>query len=161
MSNYTHLRKFKADELIFDEEETVTILKFIFSNRKTLIEGMTINDRVREFAQGLLIEAVDASYALGFVEALFRASANPGVGAKKMLTKFGKKALKHWFKHATQKDLMQIKIYEIVRKQLEYSFGRILIMYSNGTAMNEIKNAAFVAYNLNQFNSERDQRVWG
>jgi len=161
MSNYIHLRKFKVDELIFDEEETVIILKFIFSNRKTQIEGMTINDRVREFAQGLLIEAVDASYALGFVEALFRATSNPGAGAKKILKKFGKKALKNWFKHATPKDLMQVKIYEVVRKQLEYSFGRILLMYSNGTAMNEIKNASFVAYSLNQLNSERDQRVWG
>jgi len=161
MSNYIHLRKFKTEELIFDEKETIIILKFIFSNRKTLVEGMTINDRVREFAQGLLIEAVDASYALGFVEALFRATANPGAGTKKILTKFGKKALKNWFKHATPKDLMQVKIYEIVRKQLEYNFGRVLILHSNGTAMNEINNAAFITYSLNQLNSEKDRRVWG
>ena len=71
MDKYVQLRKFKNDELIFDNEETVMILKFIFKKQHSLIDGMEINDRVREFGQGLLLEAVDASYALGFVHALF------------------------------------------------------------------------------------------
>ena len=63
------------------------------------------------------LEAVDASYALGFIHALFGGVFNPGAGAKKVFMKFARKALKHWFKHASAKDLMNIKIYDIVRRQ--------------------------------------------
>ncbi len=59
----------------------------IFKNKHGLIEGLEINDRIREFAQGLLLEAVDASYALGFVHSLFGSVFNPGAGAKKIIIK--------------------------------------------------------------------------
>ena len=157
MNNYIHLQKFKKEELIFDVEETKIILRFIFKSRHNLIDNLEINDRVREFAQGLLLEEIDASYAFGFVDMLFRAPMNPGASAKQILTKFGKKALKHWFKHATTKDLTQIKIYDRVRERLAENFGRILIMYSNGTAMESISNAGFVAYD----NSSKSHAVWG
>ncbi len=158
---YIHLRKFKKEELIFDNEETVIILKFIFKNKHGLIDGLEINDRIREFAQGLLLEAVDASYALGFVAALFGGVFNPGIAAKKVFMKFSRKALKHWFKHATAKDLMTIKIYDIVRGQLESSFSKILVMHPNGTAMNRVKNSGFVTYNSKNNNSRIRPMVWG
>ena len=60
MSTHLYLRKFKPEELIFDDNETILILKFIFKNKHALIDRMKITDRVREFAQGLLVEAVDA-----------------------------------------------------------------------------------------------------
>lgn len=157
MNKYIHLRKFKEEELIFDEEETRIILRFIFKNRHNLIDNLEINDKTREFAQGLLLEAVDASYALGFVHSLFGAAFNPGMGAKKVLIKFGKKALKHWFKHVTAKDLMNIKIYEVIRIALENGFTSKLVMYSNGTAMNEGMNSGFVAY----AKSKHIKMVWG
>ncbi|MBN4080606.1 hypothetical protein JYT31_02975 [Beggiatoa alba] len=103
------------------------------------------------------MEAVDASYALGFVHSLFGAAFNPGAGAKKVLIKFGIKALKHWFKHATAKDLMNIKIYEVVRIALENGFTSKLVMYSNGTAMNEGMNSGFVVY----AKSKHIKMVWG
>jgi hypothetical protein len=140
------LRKFTESELLFDEAETRLILKFIFKNKHSLIDGMQITNKVREFAQGLLVEAVDASYALGYVEALFRATANPAAGVRKILKKFAKKAIKHWFKHATADNLMDIKIYEVVRNQLAYNFGRILVLHSNGLAKKSQENAAYVAY---------------
>lgn len=135
MSRYNQLRKFKEEELFFDEEETRIILKFIFKRRDAYIDKLNIDDRLRGFAQGLLIEAVDASYALGFVDALFRSTINPTAGAKKILIKFGKKSFKHWFKHASAKDMMHIKIYERVREQIESKFVRILIMHANGTVL--------------------------
>jgi len=157
MGKYIYLRKFKKEELIFDDDETIIILKFIFKNRHALIEKLDITDPVREFAQGLLLEAVDASYALGFVHSLFGSTFNPSAGAMKVIKKFSKKALKHWFKHATAKDLLNIKIYEIVRVALERGFTSRLVMYSNGTAMKSSDNAAFVAYD-NTFNI---QFAWG
>jgi len=158
---YIHLRKFKKEELIFDNEETVIILKFIFKNKHGLIDGLEINDRIREFSQGLLLEAVDASYALGFVAALFGGVFNPSVAAKKVFMKFSRKALKHWFKHATAKDLMQIKIYDAVRKQLESNFLIVLQSYASGAASNEINHSGFVAYSLKSNNSRIRPMVWG
>jgi len=145
MSTHVHLRKFKTEELIFNEEETILILKFIFKNSHAVVDRTRITDKVREFAQGLLVEAVDASYAMGYVEAIFRSIANPRAGVKNILKKFGKKALKHWFKHATEKDLLEIEIYEIVRQRLEINFGRIMILHSNGIALKNIVHVSNVA----------------
>ena len=86
---------------------------------------------------------------------------NPGAGVKKILTKFGKKAFKHWFKHATAKDLIQIKIYDRVREQLEVNFTAPLIMFSNGTALNKVKSSAFVAYEFKSNNSRIRPMAWG
>lgn len=146
MNKYIYLQKFKENELIFDETETIIILKFTFKNHHDLVDRLEINNRIREFAQGLLAEAVDASYALGFVHSLFGGVFNPGAGFKKILTKFGRKALKHWFKHAAAKDLMSIKIYEIVRRELERSFTTPLKLFVSGVASAEIRNSGFVNY---------------
>lgn len=109
MARVAHLRSFTNEELIFDAEETAIILKFIFKHKRSVVDELDINDRVREFAQGLLLEAVDSSYALGFVEALFRAAINPGAGVKRILIKFSTRAARHWFKHASSKDLANLK----------------------------------------------------
>lgn len=91
MKKSVHLKKFKANELIFDDQETIIILKFIFKNQHSSIDMLNVNDAVREFAQSLLVEAVDSSYAFGFIDSLFRSVTNPRDGVKKVLAKFGKK----------------------------------------------------------------------
>lgn len=161
MNQSCYLQQFKEEELIFNKEETIIILKFIFKNKHILVDKLEISNKVKEFAQGLLFEAIDASYALGFVEAIFRSTNNPGTGMRKILKKFGKKSLSHWFKHATAKDLMQISIYEIVRQQLEFKFGRILAMYASGVAFNEINQAVFVAYSSNIYPTKVNSIIWG
>ncbi|MEM5549038.1 hypothetical protein [Pseudoalteromonas fuliginea] len=44
---------------------------------------LNVNDAVREFAQSLLVEAVDSSYAFGFIDSLFRSVTNPRDEVKK------------------------------------------------------------------------------
>ena len=156
MNKQVHLKKFKSNELIFNEEETVVILKFIFKNQHNNIDLLNVTDPVREFAQALLVEAVDSSYAFGFVDALFRSATNPRAGAKKVLTKFGKKALKHWFKHAKVQDLMSIKIYDKVREQLAWKFGRVLLLHVNGVAKLNDNHFGMLA-----FNDSDSKIIWG
>ncbi|MEO3877429.1 hypothetical protein [Rheinheimera fenheensis] len=157
MSGSTTLRNFTATELIFDETETKIILRFIFKSKLALVDELTINDKIRSFAQGLLLEAVDGSYALGFVQSLFGSVMHPGDGAKKVLLKFGKKAAKHWFKHAKAEDLSNIKIYETVRKNIEWSFGRVLLLYVNGLAKhNKVSHTAIALAAPGQ-----SKTVWG
>lgn len=69
-----YLQKFDVHELKFNEEETKEILLFIFSGtEKSLIDNIVIDNRVRGFAQALLIEAVDASFKIGFIQSLGKA----------------------------------------------------------------------------------------
>ena len=146
MANLVTLRKFNSTELLFDEEETKQILKFFFKSQHHTINQLKINDKVREFAQGLLVEAIDASYAMGFVEVLFKATANPTAGAKKVISQFAKKAAKHWFKHATTENLLKVEIYEMVRSRIALNFGRYLSMLASGIAKKETTFTAMMAY---------------
>lgn len=92
MSNYRYLRQFKQDELLFSEDETRIILKFIFKPADhELIDSLPMNDHLRSFSQGLLLEAIEASYAVGYVRGLFESAANPTKGAVKIIKSFGKK----------------------------------------------------------------------
>lgn len=142
MDSTIYLRQFAAAERVLDGHEARQVLQFIFRRQSALIERMAITDKVRSFAQGLLGEAVDASYALGFVEALVHATASPGASMKRVLSRFGRKEAGHWFKHASAQDLLDIRIYEIVRERLEYSFGRILLMHAAGVAQRNVPGIA-------------------
>lgn len=150
-----HLKQFDNDELLFDENETVIILKFIFMNQHELIDELIITDAVRGFAQGLLLEAVDSSYAMGFLDALFGSLMNPTAGVKKVIVKFGRKSLKHWFSHASTNDLMRIQIYDIVRNQLSISFLSVLKMHANGVAKTDTPHFGILTLHGN------NKIVWG
>src|SRR5438132_5412056 len=128
------LKSFSGDDLIFDEAETKTILKFFFVMKTDQIDGMTVTDDVRSFEQGLLVEAVDRSYEMGFVEALFRATANPADGPRKVIEKFLKAAAKNWFEYAKSDDLIHAKIYEYIRRTLALHYRTQLEMYLRGIA---------------------------
>ena len=128
------LRNFTESELIFDETETKDILKFFFRHLRERIDTASMTTELRNFSQGLLVEAIDATYALGYLEILFRASYNPGNGMLKALSKLGRKGAKHWFKHATQADLLRAKVSSRVRDQLALSFASVFPMMLEGIA---------------------------
>jgi hypothetical protein len=118
-----HLRVFNQSELIFDETETKEILKFFFQADRQTIELCEITEGLRNFAQGLLVAAMDASFAMGWIEVTFRWVANPGAGLKKSMKKLAKAATKHWFKHLKAgQSLEDAKVYESIRDQLARSF---------------------------------------
>ena len=157
MKNTIQLKKFNSNELIFNEDETVKILKFIFKNKHMLIDRLIINNDTKSFAQALLLEAIDASYSLGYVEALFRSTSNPTLGVREILKKFGKAASKHWFNSHNISNLKDIKIYERVREKLELNFTSILILLANGITLREINTMKLIAYT----DSNNSEVVWG
>ncbi len=132
--SFITLRIFNEKELIFDEAETKSILKFFFKHLGQPIDAAIITRPLQCFAQGLLVEAIDSTYALGYIEILWRASYNPGANMQKALAKIGKKAAVQWFKHATQEDLLKAKISSLVRDRLAYSFMSVFHMMLNGVA---------------------------
>ena len=106
------LRTFQPTELIFDEEETKDILKFFFADDHSYIDDIGVDDRLKNLAQGLLVEAIDASFAMGFVEIIYDTFylKPPTSKMSKIFSKLAKMAATHWFKHANATDLSNIKI---------------------------------------------------
>lgn len=154
---FKQLREFDPEELLFNEEETRTVLKFIFKpTDHSLIDTLPMSDALRGFAQGLLVEAIDASYAAGFVQAVFRSAANPAKGAVEILKRFGKKASQLWFRHATVHDLQRVKVYQFVLDRLAIGFRNRLPEFAAG-ALNK-RQGAFLAY---QVPDRGLLKVWG
>ncbi|PXF29767.1 hypothetical protein WH50_19160 [Pokkaliibacter plantistimulans] len=125
MSDYVMLRSFKADELYLDAEETKAVLKFFFPADAQFVDSLTITDHTRGFTQGLLVQAIDSSYSMGFIDILYRVSSSPANGPMKIIKSFTKKAAKHWFKHAKAHDLINVKIYESVRAAISVKFRSV------------------------------------
>ena len=84
------------------------------------------------FAQALLLEAVDKSYAMSFVQDVydvFYGKVPTGFDAiKDMLKDFVKKAARTWWDHATGKDLDDPKIYTAVKAALTSNFRSVWVI---------------------------------
>jgi len=154
------LRNFSEHELIFDEAETKDILKFFFQHHRQRIDAATATTDLRNFAQGLLVEALDATYALGYVEIILTAFYNPGGGMKKVLMKAGRKAARHWFKHAKERDLHNARIADAVRRQLSHAFttpmGELLI----GSSLGRADRRTFLAH-VQYGHPMKSDMMWG
>lgn len=124
MEGTIYLRTFTADELVLDENETRLTLKSFFPSQSSAIETMPINDNVRGLAQGLLVAAIDASYTMGYVQSssIVSAALLAMSPSWSLVKSFGKKAAKHWFKHAKSVGSMDAKIYHVVRAQISLTF---------------------------------------
>ncbi|WP_263147436.1 hypothetical protein [Pseudomonas sp. RIT-PI-AD] len=136
MGTDIYLRTFSADELILDTEETRQALKFFFPTDAPSIDDMPVNDNLRAFAQALLVAGIDASYAMGYVEALFKSLR--GGSPAKVVKAFGKKAARHWFKHANASNLMDAEIYTSVRNALSLRFRSDLRSFLAAAPRHEI-----------------------
>ncbi|MBL1277354.1 MAG: hypothetical protein COB30_014825 [Ectothiorhodospiraceae bacterium] len=148
MSTYKELRKFDLDKLLFDEVETRIVLKFIFKPvDHEWIDSMPMSDGLREFAQALLVEAIDASYAIGYVHGLVRSVKNPVKGALKILKSFGKEASQLWFKHASVHDLQNAQVYNFVLDFIAVKFRDKLILWVTKNELDK-KTGAFLAYKV-------------
>lgn len=154
------LRNFSESELIFDEAETKHILKFFFQHLQHRIDPATVSTELRNFAQGLLVEAVDATYALGFIEIIWRTSYNPGNGMLKALSKIGRRAARHWFKHASPDDLLNAKISSRVRDQLALSFASVFSMMLEGIARAPQTRRTHIAH-VRYGELSKTDRLWG
>ncbi len=159
-AEFVHLLTFAPEEIIFDDDEIKEILLFFFPGYESSVNSFTMNHTMREFAQGLLVEAVDASYAMGFVEIIFRgAYGQPGKSATAFLKTFARKAAAKWFKHAKATDLATVKIYDTVRRQLRDNFLKSdFIPRINGTISKTDAASTFVDYASVFY--KNDNHVW-
>jgi hypothetical protein len=109
-------------DLVFDEAETRSILGFFYPEAKLAIEPMEVTVPVRRLAQTMLIAAIDGTYAMGFVEATLRSARPiPSGSLKSWVQRLARGIARHWFKHARESDLRDVRIYDTVRDAIAAS----------------------------------------
>ncbi len=128
------LKRFSPTEIVLSNHEAWVVLKFFWPDCRLAESDLAPEDV--GFAQGLLLEAIDASYAMGYVDIIFNTFYGkvPGsfVDVKNLIKDFAKEAGKHWFKHLGTKSLDNAEIYEMVRRALARNFRSVLVMRQEG-----------------------------
>jgi hypothetical protein len=115
--------RFAPAQIFLTQSDAWSVLHFIFGRVGLSHTQLTIADCA--FAQGLLLEAIDASAKVGFAEAFFRSATNPSPTLKGVIWKLAKYAFKSWWKHAKGDDLKNPKIYKMVRNELTVRYKSI------------------------------------
>lgn len=118
------LRHFAPTDLKLLPEQAHRVLRFFFPDQPIDPASMT-NDDIA-FAQALLIEGVDASTEMSYVEVLFdKAFMKPPTDysiISDVAKALCRQAAKNWFRHVTGDDLRNPEIYAAVRNQLARNF---------------------------------------
>ena len=154
------LRNFSEAELIFDEQETKAILRFFFQGMLNRIETLEVTTEIRNLAQGMLVEAVDATYAMGWIELTFKWVTHPSSEMKKALQKLARQALRYWFSHLKDnQSLLEAKIYDSIRADLGRAFGRVfgIMLEAKYDTKRPAVHVAFVRYKK----PRPTDRLWG
>ncbi len=106
---------FSDGELIFNEVEVKLIFKFFWPALGGYIDRMPVGIPEKRLAQTILVIAIDSSYSMGFIVGLVHVYSKPHPGVLSAAKKLAQEYMKHWWKHATKRDLTKIQIYENVR----------------------------------------------
>lgn len=160
MDGFRTLRAFPADQLRLNPDESRLVLRFIFdASLHRVIDNAEMTQHIRGFAQGLLVEAIDASYAIGFVQAVFRSTVNPCQATRTIIKSFAQQALSHWFSHATAADLLNVKIYDFVRAELGRRFFVDLHLLCSSIVRRYTGHSRFLSYR--PVVEKHQLKVWG
>lgn len=125
-------------DLVFDEDETKQILTFFWPHAAPDIEKLAVDNEVRRLAQSMLIAAIDGSYAMGFIEALGKTIVRPGPNIRSLVRKLARRFARHWWNHATQEDLEDVRIYESLRRSIALHLKDRLDLLRNGAAIRRL-----------------------
>ncbi len=111
------LKKFAPSEIVLTPMEAWQVLVFFFGGNAGALPGW-LTDNDRSFAQALLIEAVDASHRMSWIQTLWSSTANPSASIQSVLRKLAQKAVRDWLTNCKPTDLKNAKIYTMVKDQL-------------------------------------------
>lgn len=124
----------RPSSVVLSASDAVDIITFVFGKCGVAAKDMTRDDIL--FAQAMLQEMLDASFAMGFVEALFRASVKPSSGAKKVIISFlkggGKNLVKYKDKDDLEKMIKEPVIYKAVQVTLARNFKSVWAIRESG-----------------------------
>jgi hypothetical protein len=127
------LRRFSSSEIYITKHDAWAVLEFFWPGNG--LNQAELSDADVNFAQGLLLEGIDASYKMGYVHIVFDTFYGKVPGSfteiGKLVKEFAKKAAKHWFKHLGQKSLSDAEIYVAVRNTIAGNFSPVLQVRKN------------------------------
>lgn len=124
------LRHFSPSELVLSPEDTVAVFRFFWPEMD--LSGLgPITDSDREFAQGLLLEAVDASCTMEITESIFnkfylKVPKDFGSIFKSAASIAAKATANRWLGKCKKIDPSKVKIYDSVRKTLARNFVTVM-----------------------------------
>lgn len=119
-----HLKRIRRPSI--SKAEGHTVLSWLFS---VSIKSKDLTDADVCFAEALLVELLNSSFAMGFIEAIFRASAGIPSGPKKVIVSFLKGAGKNLLTYKDKDDLSKMiedpKIYKSVKDKLSVNYRSV------------------------------------
>lgn len=121
------LAHFSKSQCIITRAQAARVLRFFFPDQP--LGEPELSDEDVSFAQALLIEAVDSSREMSYVQVLFEKTAyrvpTDYSFIKDLARDLCKRAIRNWFRHATQQDLSNPEIYESVRRTIQLNFKTV------------------------------------
>jgi hypothetical protein len=124
---------FSDAQLVFDAGDTRDILNFFWPERAADLASVDVTNHVRRLAQTALVAAIEGSYAMGFIDKLLQS-----LRGAHNLSKWGRKLatslVGHAWKHATTRDLRDVRIYESLRSSVALSLRHEVDMVLKGLA---------------------------
>jgi hypothetical protein len=124
------LKHFAPSELVLSPEETLAVYRFFWPDKNFSGIG-ALTDKDREFAQALLVEAIDASCTMGIVEDIYNRFFMKIPGSfkdiAKSAVKIAAKAIAaRWFGRCRLTDPSKARIYESIRRTLARNFRTVI-----------------------------------
>jgi len=106
--------------IVLSKSEAHAVLTWLLG--RTSIKATDFTKEDCGFAQALLVEMLDASFKIGFIEALFRAAAKTPSGPIKVIKGFLKGAGKNLVRYKDKEDLKEMikkpVIYKVVQSRM-------------------------------------------
>ncbi len=126
-----HFSHFSNSELYLNDMQASKILDF-FGFTTT---GTVITTKDREFAQALLVEAIDASRSLWYIQTLYKSATKPRSSVERIINAFARKSLMKWFKSRFAWTNENVPIYDSVRNTTRWKASAVWHMRQNGLEM--------------------------
>jgi hypothetical protein len=111
------LRKFSGPEIVLNQQQAWQVLVFFFGGNAGAVPGW-LTDNDRSFAQALLVEAVDASYQISWIQTLMTSALTPNPSITGILAHLALKAGRDWLQSRNPANFKDAKIYKMVKDQL-------------------------------------------
>jgi hypothetical protein len=114
------------------------------------IGALEITNTRRRFAQQILIAAIDATFALGFVERLMNSVLRPQPGFKGLAAmgrKLASSYFKHWWKYTSRDDLRHPRVAEAIRRDIARNFKSAVEMLIQDASIKP-RLASFYAFGM-------------
>jgi hypothetical protein len=108
---------FSPTEIVLSDQQCWEVLVFFFGgNAAVPVTALTSNDK--SFAQAMLIEAIDKSYAMSWIEAVFREAMSLTPSIRNIIGALARHAVRTWLNEIPLEEIENQQIYISVKNTL-------------------------------------------